>query len=111
MKKTKIMIAVAVILIVIFIFNNQQDYDEFTKCLTEKGISMGGTEWCSHCKNQKEMFGSSFQYVDYHDCDLEQEWCTEKGITGYPTWILSDGSKHPGEQKLSTLAELSGCEI
>ena len=110
MKKI-IIILVAITIFSLFAFNNQGNYDEFAKCLTEKGISMGGTEGCSHCKNQKEMFGSSFQFIDYHDCDSDQAWCIEKGIEGYPTWILSDGSKHPGEQQLSTLAELSGCEI
>jgi hypothetical protein len=26
-------------------------YDNFAKCLTEKGVEMYGASWCSHCQN------------------------------------------------------------
>ena len=86
------------------------DYDEFAQCLTDKGVKMYGTEWCSHCKNQKALFGNSFQYVDYIDCDQDKDACQQAGVKGYPTWVV-DGENYPGEQSFSRLASLSGCNL
>jgi glutaredoxin len=65
-------------------------YDSFAKCLAQKEIKMYGADWCSHCKNQKEMFGSSFQYVNYIECAEGQygqkQICKDNGIKSYPTW-------------------------
>ncbi len=85
-------------------------YDDLAKCLTEKNVKMYGTEWCSHCKNQKAAFGNSFQYVDYVDCDKSKQVCDAAGITGYPTWEI-EGKLYPGEQQLNNLASLSRCEL
>ncbi len=82
-------------------------YDEFAQYLTEQGVKMYGTEWCSHCKNQKKLFGESFQYVDYIDCDRNKKACTDAGVRGYPTWNIN-GQNYPGEQSLQRLAQLSG---
>ena len=84
------------------------NYDEFAKCLSEKGVSMYGTSWCSHCNNQKKAFGGSFQYVNYVECTENEDLCNEKGITGYPTWII-DGKQYSGGQTFSRLSELTGC--
>jgi len=79
------------------------------KCLTEKGAKMYGASWCSHCANQKKMFGDAFQYIDYVECDTTgQEECNSAGIEGYPTWTIN-GQKYPGETSLENLAQLSGC--
>jgi len=86
------------------------DYDSFAQCLTEKGVKMYGTEWCSHCKNQKEAFGNSFQFVDYIDCDRDKGECLKAGVRGYPTWVI-DGENYPGEQQLERLSLLTGCEL
>ena len=51
-------------------------YDDFAICLAENGAKMYGTDWCSHCKDQKLLFGKSFKYVDYTDCDLNKDACT-----------------------------------
>ncbi|MBT4805212.1 hypothetical protein HON71_03495 [Candidatus Woesearchaeota archaeon] len=85
-------------------------YDTFAQCLTEKGVKMYGTEWCSHCKNQKAAFGNSFQFVDYVDCDKNKNECSLAGVEGYPTWKIN-GKNYPGEQQLNKLASLSGCEL
>jgi len=90
--------------------NKPGKYDSFAQCLTEKGATMYGTEWCSHCQNQKKMFGKSFQYVDYVDCDKYGDECLKNGIRGYPTWII-DGEKYPGEQPLQRLASLTDCKL
>ncbi len=85
-------------------------YNGFAQCLTEKGIVMYGTEWCSHCKAQKAMFGKSFEFVNYVDCDKDKSACVINGVRGYPTWKINE-KLYPGEQKLERLAALSGCEL
>jgi len=85
-------------------------YDAFAQCLTDKGAKMYGTGWCSHCQNQKKEFGSSFQYVDFIDCDLNQGECVKAGITGYPSWVIN-GEKYAGEQPLYRLASLTKCSL
>lgn len=87
--------------------NGSGEYDDLAKWLTKEGVTMYGTEWCSHCQNQKEEFGSSFQYIDYVDCDRSQEVCSAAGVRGYPTWKIN-GELYPGEQSLDQLARLTG---
>jgi len=83
----------------------QSQYDEFSKYMTEQGVVMYGTEWCPHCKNQKKLFGSSFQYIDYIDCDKNRQECLSAGVQGYPTWKINS-QNYPGEQSLERLAQL-----
>jgi glutaredoxin len=90
--------------------NDPGEYDQFAQCLTEKNVVMYGTEWCSHCKNQKVMFGNSFQYVDYIDCDKNKNECVNAGVEGYPTWKIN-GKNYPGEQSLNKLSSLTGCKL
>ncbi|MFC2136064.1 hypothetical protein ACFLTH_15725 [Bacteroidota bacterium] len=85
-------------------------YDDFAACLFEKEVTMYGTEWCSHCQNQKKEFGKSFKYVDFVDCDRNRDACLIAGVEGYPTWKIN-GELYSGEQSLERLALLSGCEL
>ncbi|TSC85463.1 MAG: thioredoxin [Microgenomates group bacterium Gr01-1014_16] len=84
--------------------------DQFAKCLADKGITMYGADWCPHCQNQKKLFGSSFQYVPYVECPNVPKLCVDKGVNGYPTWILGD-TKLEGEQSLAKLSEISSCPL
>jgi hypothetical protein len=110
---------VIVILAVVgyFAFGNKTadgKYDSFAKCLTERGVKMYGADWCSHCKNQKEMFGTSFQFVNYVECAQgsgQSPACAAAGIKGYPTWEFKDGSRQAGEVPLEKLSERSGCKL
>jgi len=90
--------------------NTSQDYGPIAKCLTEKGAIMYGTEWCSHCKNQKKAFGQSFEFVNFVDCDAQAQLCSDAGIEGYPTWII-DGKLYPGEQSIERLDHLTDCKL
>jgi len=90
--------------------NGSPKYDDFAQCLASKDVKMYGTEWCPHCKAQKELFGKSFQYVDYTDCDKYKEECLVAGVEGYPTWVI-DGKSYAGTQSLEKLAYYSGCEL
>ncbi len=85
------------------------EHDELAQCLTDNDVKMYGTEWCSYCKKQKELFGDSFELIDYIDCDKDPSACKAAGITGYPTWVI-DGDNYAGVQPLERLARLSGCE-
>lgn len=85
-------------------------YDSFAQCLSDSGAMMFGTEWCSHCKNQKKAFGKSFDYIDYVDCDKYRDECLRNGVKSYPTWKIN-GSNYIGEQNFYRLSTLSGCEI
>jgi glutaredoxin len=120
MKKQNLIIIIIGIIILIGLFSyfkvtgnavkGPGKYDEFAQCLTDKGAKMYGTEWCSHCKSQKKMFGNSFQYIDYIDCDKNKDACLEAGVRGYPTWKIN-GENYPGEQLFGRLSRLTGCEI
>lgn len=86
-------------------------FDSFAKCLSEKGFIMAGTDWCNFCQQQKALFGNSFKFVSYKNCDFEKQWCSEKGVGGYPTWFDAASKRFEGVQSLSRLSELSGCEL
>lgn len=93
--------------------NKDDAYKEkLAKYMTEKGMAMYGAYWCPHCQDQKKLFGDSFKYVDYVECDAQgpnanPDECTAKGVEGYPTWIYQ-GQKYSGYQSLSALAKIVG---
>lgn len=85
-------------------------YDDFAQCLTDKGIKMYGTDWCSFCQKQKAEFGKSFKHIDYVNCDFNQAECDSAGVSGYPTWSINN-QLYSGLQPLQSLASLSDCEL
>ena len=94
--------------------SSDPETEALASCLEEKGVKFYGAFWCSHCNDQKELFGKTAWQKVYIECSLpggqgQTEVCTEAGITGYPTWVLADGSKVEGTQSLEKLKELSGC--
>jgi hypothetical protein len=94
-------------------------FDSFAQCLAEKGATMYGAAWCAHCQNQKKLFGNSFRLIPYVECPESVKLCIDKGINGYPTWIIPSassgqepgGRKLEGEQTLEKLSQESGCVI
>lgn len=97
-------------LLLIFLTACGTNYDAFATCLTDSDAVMYGTEWCSHCNDQKALFGKSFIFVSFVDCDISPRACERAGIEGYPTWIISNES-FSGTQSLGKLASLTGCEL
>ena len=85
-------------------------YNAVAQCITEKGAVMYGTEWCSHCKSQKKMFGSSFKHINYTDCDVNKKECELAGVEGYPTWVVK-GKLYSGAQSIEKLSLLTECKI
>ena len=91
-------------------------YDKLAKCLTEKGAKFYGAFWCSHCNNQKDMFGKSAKYLPYIECSTpdgrgQKTECGQQGVSSYPTWEFPDGTRVSGEITPDKLAEKAGCEI
>src|ERR1017187_14392 len=80
--------------------------DTFARCLKARGAKMYGAWWCPHCEEQKELFGFAFQFVNYTECSPEgkhtmNDTCKQAGITGYPTWEFSAGSRTQGPPPLN----------
>jgi len=77
--------------------------------LTDTGVKVYGTFWCSACKAQKELFGEAWQYAPYVECSdtngEQLEVCKAEKIEGYPTWVFPDGTRHAGMLSLEELAE------
>src|SRR3989344_4952723 len=122
-KGTKYIIAIiAVSLIGLIIYQASSGpvepgiYDDFAKCINEKGVVMYGAYWCSHCQEQKKRFGTSFQYVNYVECDPRGDngnpnLCDEKGVKGYPTWIFSDGTRKEQVLSMDELSTATSCTL
>ena len=82
--------------------------------LTEIDAKMYGAYWCSHCHDQKQLFGKeAYSKIPYIECtedgkDSQTALCQSvPEITGFPTWEVN-GQFFGGSQSLQTLAEASG---
>lgn len=92
------------------------NYDDFAKCLSDKGVKLYGASWCPHCQQQRESFGASQKYLNYIECSTQDgksqtTVCKDSNITSYPTWELADGTRLVGTQSLAKLSEISGCNM
>ncbi|KAJ4841626.1 hypothetical protein Tsubulata_004921 [Turnera subulata] len=87
------------------------------------GAKMYGAFWCSHCLEQKEMFGKeAYEVLDYVECFPDgyrkgtkiAKACADAKIEGFPTWVINGQVRNyslqvlSGEQELPQLAEASG---
>jgi hypothetical protein len=89
--------------------------DEFARCLAANQTKMYGAFWCPHCQEQKELFGPSFEYVNYVECGVkgdtraQSQACKDAVIKHYPTWEFADKSRIEGKQTFDYLAARTGC--
>ncbi len=95
---------------------NSGKYDALAQCLTDRGAKMYGAYWCTHCQNQKRLFGGSAAKIKYIECSLpggqaQNQECNDAGIKSYPTWEFSDGNRVEGEMSLEALAEKTQCSL
>ena len=114
-KKYFIFIIIGLIVIlssitIYFYMQKPGQYDDFTKCLTEKGVVVYGNDFCTYTTKQLNFFGKSKQYLNYVKCIDNGKLCDEKGIDVTPTWEI-DGKMYEQTQNFETLSALSGCEI
>ena len=80
--------------------------------LTKSGAKFYGASWCPHCKEQKEMFGSSAGRLPYVECSPggpqapQARECAQARINTYPTWVIN-GERREGVLPFKDLADLS----
>jgi hypothetical protein len=92
-----------------------QNTAELAACLSQKGAVMYGAYWCPHCQDQKDLFGQSFDLINYQECDAKgengnPEVCTREDIKGYPTWKIPGQPALEGTQSLDKLAQIAQCQ-
>jgi hypothetical protein len=87
-------------------------WEEFGRCLTNKGAIFYGASWCPHCRAQQLTLGDAMSHVHYVECaDDGKSTCKKAGVNSYPTWVFGDGSRALGEQSLAHLAAKTGCAL
>ena len=119
MKKVAIAVLILVVAGGLYLFLNHKKtrhLNAFAQCLSAKGAKMYGAFWCPHCADQKEMFGSSFQYAPYVECGVKgshvtAQVCTDANVKHYPTWVFADGSRVEGAHPLEFLSQETGCPL
>ena len=94
------------------------NFDGFARCLSEKKAVMYGAFYCEHCKEQKDLFGDSAQYLPYVEC-VERgtrkvtDHCKALGIRRTPTWIFEESGERVDGKVLSLqeLSQKTGCKL
>jgi len=119
-KTVGIIIAIVVIVVLALLYSRlngmfvkpNPEYDNFAKCLTDRGAIMYGLTTCPNCQDQKKMFGDSFKYINYVECSNDPSVCTQKGVTDVPIWSINGTlQKSAGEKTIQELSSLTGCEV
>ncbi len=91
------------------------DLVAFAKALADSGTRFFGAYWCPHCLDQKSLFQDGAKFLPYVEVTNPDRTpnaiATSEGITQYPTWEFSDGSRLTGVQTLQTLSQRSGVTI
>ena len=78
--------------------------------LSDEGALFYGASWCSHCQEQKRLFGASARRLPYIECSTGGQGtpaspsCTAAGVQRYPTWVIN-GQAYAGE--VLSLAQLA----
>lgn len=115
---------IAIIIIVIAILSGGKNinsnpgapgkYDAFAQCLAKAGATMYGAAWCPHCQDTKATFGNSFRFIKYVECPDNTQLCIDKGVQGYPTWIVGSTTidvGFDGNNTMKLLASSTGCVL
>lgn len=90
-------------------------WEALAKALTQAKAKFYGATWCSHCQDQKAMFGAAFEYVPYIECApdpnnpyRQAEVCKAANIEAYPTWVFDTGIKVMNVMTFDELASQIG---
>ncbi len=108
--------AIAIVAVIAIFLSLPGEHDDFAQCVSDSGARMFGAYWCSHCENQKNLFGKSFDRIEYVECSLpnnagQTQVCRDEQIISYPTWEFGNGERISGELSLSEIALRTGCEL
>lgn len=97
---------------------NHETRKVWIECMKEAGLEMYGSFQCRVCGRQRNLFGTSFEFVEEIEChpkgeDPQTQRCLENDISITPTWVIEkDGvviDRLEGYQNLETLGEITGC--
>jgi hypothetical protein len=92
-------------------------YDSFAQCLATKNARMYGLYWCSHCADQKAMFGAAFSHVPYVECAVKDSpgvlspECKAAGAKLFPSWQFGTDPPKEGVLTLQELSTKTGCSL
>jgi hypothetical protein len=96
----------------------QHTHDAFARCLADRGVKMYGAWWCPHCREQKEKFAASFEYVPYVECGVKgdlhgrSQACKDANIEHYPTWQFPPtGERVERVFSLQELSDRTSCSL
>ena len=112
MRTTQTLIMLLAICLTLSLSANASDLDNFAQCITKSGAKYYGAHWCSACAQQNEMFGSAQRHLPYIECSKQgsrERLARCEGVTGFPTWVFSDGGVRSGVLTVSLLAEYTHC--
>ena len=84
--------------------NKPGQFDNFAKCLTDKGAVMYGASFCKYTHGQKGMFGNSMSFINYKD------FSEDSNVKLTPTWLI-DGEYYENAQSFDRLSAITGCAI
>lgn len=109
-----IFLAISLLVYLYMVSLKPSKLDQFAKCLGEKGAKFYGAFWCSHCQNQKKLFGTAQKFLPYIECSTpdggnQLEVCKAKNISTYPTWFFANESSKSGELSLEELSSKTSC--
>jgi len=114
-KKYFIWFAIVLIVVLIGLSINTQmkksgEFDDFAKCLTEKGAIIYGNDYCSYTIKQLNFFGKSQKLLNYVKCINNEGLCNSKGVDITPTWEIN-GETYSGVKTFEDLSSYSGCDL
>ncbi len=116
--KKKRVILLAFLLLLMFIiflilsfspFENN-NYDNFASCLTEKNVVFYGSSGNKGTAVQQETFGRSFEKIVFVNCAEDLQRCKDENITKVPSWEAGNEIT-VGPKSLDELSQFSGCPI
>lgn len=116
-KNLTILIVIALLIIIgvliLAFYSNKPagNLTTFAQCLTQRGATMYGADWCPHCQQEKANFKDAWHFINYVECPANPQKCLDDGIDGYPAWIFPGGKKFVGYQGLEKLSQESGCPL
>jgi glutaredoxin len=86
---------------------------ELVEYLAANDVKFYGAYWCSHCQQQKSLFGATAAAkLPYIECAADGEksqrqLCKDKDIKYFPTWVIG-GKYFTGTKDLKELAKMTG---
>lgn len=74
----------------------QTAQEKIVECLNEDSAILYGSVSDKYTQNQRDVFGASFNEIEYVECGKAGNWkeeCRKRGISVTPTWSFPEDSK------------------